>query len=481
MMHLHEILRQIPAVHEMLAQPQMRNLIEKYSRSLVLQAIDHIQDDFRQHAKSALSADNIHVLTMDEWVSEVETLLESKSKEGLRQVVNATGVILHTNMGRAPLSAVIADAVSGIACCYNNLELDLMTGERGTRYSHIEDRLCRLTGAESALVVNNNAAAVLLALTALGSGQEAIVSRGQLVEIGGSFRVPDVMAQSGVKLVEVGTTNKTHPDDYRKAITSDTAMLVRVHTSNFRMIGFTSDVSLGDMVSIAHEAGIVVLDDLGSGSLIDLSLWGIQHEPTVQESIATGADVVTFSGDKLLGGPQMGLIVGRKAPIDQMKKHPLLRALRVDKMTLAALDAVLRVYEKGDDLTASLPVLRMLSMSSDETYQKAKNLAAMISEVWDLQGEIGLVEGESRAGGGSLPESPLNGWMVAVRPANMSLNELQAKLRNGDTPIMTRIEHESLLLDPRTLLDGDDLLIMHVFEHLAYEQNDRMVKVEVLP
>ena len=382
----------------------------------------------------------------------------------LHPVINATGVIIHTNLGRAPLSDAARQAMEAVAAGYSNLEYDLDAGERGSRYLHAEQLLCRLTGAEAALVVNNNAGAVFLALTALARGRSVIISRGQLVEIGGGFRIPDVLRQSGAQLVEVGTTNRTHLSDFREAIGPETALLLRVHTSNFNQIGFTAEVSLADMVALAHSVGLPVVDDLGSGTLLDTARYGLSAEPTVQDSVAAGADLVTFSGDKLLGGPQAGLIVGRASLVAELRQHPLARALRVDKSTLAALQATLLHYLRGE-AEREMPVWRMIATPLEELAARAADLAAGLRAAGC---PATVVQSTSTVGGGSLPGETLPTWAVAVAAA--APDALAAALRRGDPPVVGRIADGQLLLDLRTVPPGMDEVVLRAVQ-VARETN----------
>ncbi len=381
--------------------------------------------------------------------------LKDMLQPNFRTVINASGVVIHTNMGRSLLPDSAMQGIMRVGLHYSNLEFDLKTGKRGSRYTLVEDILCELTGAEAALVVNNNAAAVLLVLETLAAGREVIVSRGQLVEIGGSFRIPEVMKKSGARLVEVGATNRTHLRDYEGAISADTALLLKVHTSNYRMIGFTSEVPLSEMVALGARHGVPVMEDLGSGSLVDLTRCGLIKEPTVGEVVASGVDVVTFSGDKLLGGPQAGLIVGRKAIIDQIKKNPLNRALRIDKFTLAGLEGVLRLYYDERQAMRTIPTLRMLSATRQEIGKRASRLKRLLQK--DLTGhcQIDLLDTESRVGGGALPEQGLPSKALALRPVSISVNALEEGLRRLALPIIGRIENEALLLDLRTVSDQE--------------------------
>jgi L-seryl-tRNA(Ser) seleniumtransferase len=372
----------------------------------------------------------------------------------LRPVINATGVIIHTNLGRAPLSSEARAAMEMASRGYSNLELDLEEGERGSRQVHLEALLCQITGAEAAIAVNNNAAAVLLALTALCQNREVIISRGQAVEIGGGFRIPEVMRQSGARLVEVGTTNRTYLQDYEDAIGEDTVALMRVHTSNFRVVGFAESTPLEDMARLARQHGVLLLDDLGSGCLIDTTTFGLAAEPTVQDSLAVGADLTFFSGDKLLGGPQAGIIVGRAELIGRLRRHPLARALRMDKGSIAALAATAIHYVRGEALQ-KIPVWQMISMPLEAVQRRARRWARAIGT------PARILHGRSMVGGGSLPEEGLSTRVVAIAPhGEASVAELARRLRLGHPPVVARIEREHLLLDPRTVLPDEDARLM---------------------
>jgi len=373
----------------------------------------------------------------------------------LRPVINATGVIVHTNLGRAPLSAEALDAIRAVGGGYSTLEYDLEPGQRGKRDRHIERILRDVTGAEAGMVVNNNASGVLLALTALAAGREAIISRGQLVEIGGAFRVPDVMQQSGARMVEVGTTNRTRLGDYAAAITADSAAIVRAHASNFKVIGFTESVPLAELAALAHERGLWLLDDIGSGTLIDTTPFGLAPEPRVQDSLAAGADLVMFSGDKLLGGPQAGIIVGRADLIDRLKRHPLARAIRADKLCLAGLSATLEHYRRGEALER-VPVWRMIGAAPDAIRARAERWAAAVG------GDV--IPSESTVGGGSLPGETLPTW--ALSPRVDAPNAAAARLRAHDPPVIARVAQDRLLLDPRTVLPEQDADLLAALKEL---------------
>ena len=390
-----------------------------------------------------------------EWIEHIQKQVAIMKSPNLKKVINATGVVIHTNLGRSILSQKVTDKLKLTGGFYSNLEFDLDTGKRGSRYSLVEQLICDLSGAEAAIVVNNNAAAVFLALDSLASGKQVIVSRGQLVEIGGSFRIPDVMAKSGATLVEVGATNRTHLYDYESAITVETALLLRVHTSNFRIIGFTSDVSAAEMVALARKRELFTMEDLGSGCLVDLSQYGFPKEPTVQEIVHAGVDVVTFSGDKLLGGPQAGIIVGKKEVIEKIKKNPLNRALRIDKFTLSSLETVLREYYDAEKAIDQIPTLSMLTVDPGKLKKKAQKIDRKLKAKKISGCSVKIVSTVSRVGGGAFPEYSIPSWAVELSPHSMRVSQLEKKLRMMDTPIIGRIENERYLLDVRTIQDGE--------------------------
>ena len=464
-MNRENMLRNLPSVND-LAVAVKNSSTEEYSFSLVIECSREVLNSIRHDIKAGKD-----FLPAEEFIAgKVKALLKRKSVNSLRRVINATGIILHTNLGRALLSEKAQVAVRDILYGYSNLEVDLETGKRGSRYSHVEELLIKITGAEGALVVNNNAAAVFLILQALAVGKEVIVSRGQLVEIGGSFRVPEILAASGARLIEVGTTNKTKIEDYKSAITKETAILLKVHTSNYRILGFTEDVSIEEMSSLSRKYGIPIVEDLGSGFLVDLKQFGITDEPTVQESVAGGADIVSFSGDKLLGGPQAGVIIGKKRYIDIIKKNPLNRALRVDKMTIAALEATLREYIYEENVLDANPTLRMLTTSQEILKLKAKELMETMDSKLGSLVEVNIAESYSEAGGGSLPTTRLATWVVALKPCKGSENQLVEKLRRGTPAILARIENDRVLFDVRTIQDGEfDIICSRLFEEISRE------------
>ena len=439
-----ELLRKIPKVDELLKQPALADMIAQYGIHPVTEAVRAKLDTLRQ---AILSHQADTMPETEELCQQISCRVQRDALPSFRKVINGTGIILHTNLGRSCLSETAAQAVYEASKSYSNLEYDLTTGKRGSRYSHVEDILCRLTGAESALVVNNNAAAVLLVLSALTQGGQVPVSRGELVEIGGSFRIPEIMEACGAQLKEVGATNKTHLRDYERAINENTKALMKVHTSNYRIVGFSETPSLAELVELGHAHNLPVIEDLGSGCLVNLNQFGIHDEPSVQDSIRAGVDVVSFSGDKLLGGPQAGIILGKKQYLDILKKHPLNRAMRVDKMTLAALEATLRSYETGN--ADEIPVIGMLSVSQEDLKAKAEQLAALVAEAGM---EIEIVPTEGRVGGGSVPNHSLPSYAVAFTG---EVNALEKKLRTGLQPIIGRIHEGKYLLDMRTLFTED--------------------------
>lgn len=447
----HQLLKAIPKVDEFLGWINAEN---QAPLRLVKKAVRDLLEDVRQAILDGKEQD-VEALGQSHLVARFHKRLAELMEPHFRTVINATGVVVHTNMGRSLLPDSAMAAIVAVGCRYSNLEFDLATGKRGSRYSLVEELLCELTGAEAGLVVNNNAAAVLLALDTLANGREAIVSRGQLVEIGGSFRIPDVMKKSGARLVEVGATNRTHLKDYEQAITEETALLLKVHTSNYKMIGFTSEVPLEDLVALGRREGIVVMEDLGSGSFVDLSKFGLEKEPTVQEVVKSGADVVTFSGDKLLGGPQAGLIVGRREIIDQIKKNPLNRALRIDKFTLAGLETIFRLYLDEHHVSHTVPTLAMLSMDYDAIKKRAGRLVRRLNREGGLACDISTIDTKSMVGGGALPEQGLRSRAVTLNPTSFSLNQLEMRLRAGTLPVIGRIEDNRLILDMRTVADKE--------------------------
>jgi len=452
-------LRKLPSIDKLLQAEISRSLVRAYSHDLAVEALRQALDAARQ----AIFAGEA-TLSQDELVSQAARILKERLRPTLHPVINATGVIIHTNLGRALLSPAARAAMDQAARSYSNLEYDLEAGQRGSRYVHTEDFLCRLTGAEAALVVNNNAGAVLLVLGVLARGREVIISRGQLVEIGGGFRIPDVMKQGGALLVEVGATNRTHLRDYEAAITDQTAMLLRAHRSNFRMTGFVTEPTLTEMADLAHSRGLLLGDDLGSGTLLDTAAYGLSHEPTIQESLTAGADIVSCSGDKLLGGPQAGIILGRADLIAQLRRSPLTRALRVDKTTLAGLQATLLHYIKGE-ATREVPVWRMIAAPLEALAARAEGWAGRLAAA-GLQPEV--IEGRSAVGGGSLPGETLPTRLVALREP--SPEQLVTSLRRANPPVIARVEDGRLVLDPRTVQPEEEETLLEVVVAAAQDR-----------
>jgi L-seryl-tRNA(Ser) seleniumtransferase len=459
-----KLLRMLPGVDHVLELCKNDPFFEGIPKTVVVSSVRQTLESRRrlilaadQHLAAESPPDS---LLMDS----VKAAVGRAMTPNLKHLVNATGVVVHTNLGRSLLPDVVLENVALIAGRYSNLEYDLEAGKRGSRYSSIEEILCEISGAEAAMVVNNNAAAVLLCLETMARNQEVIVSRGELVEIGGSFRVPDVMTKSGGILREVGTTNRTHLKDYELAINESTALLLKVHRSNYSIVGFTAEVSLKELVALGTRHGQPVMEDLGSGTFIDFSKYGLVKEPTVQESVAAGADVVTFSGDKLLGGPQAGLIVGKKPILDRVRQNPLARALRIDKMTLAALEATLRLYREEEKAIRTIPTLRMLTMNRDEVVNRASRLAENLNKIGDSRLQITLVDLSSKAGGGALPLLDLPSRCLRIKIQGISVNTLEKNMRQNSPPIIGRIEDDGFVVDPRTLREDDLPIIRTAFE-----------------
>lgn len=441
--------RRIPKVDVLLEDEKIRELTEQYSYDTVLEAVREELDKLR--ALIGTCEDEAEGIREIEQLSvRIQEAVKVMHTPNMRTVINGTGTILHTNLGRAPIGERHMRHIADIAMNYSNLEYNLEAGARGERYSHFEKLLCKITGAEAAMAVNNNAAAVMLILSTMGKGKEVIVSRGELVEIGGKFRIPDVMEQSGATLVEVGTTNKTHYTDYENAITEETAALLKVHTSNYRIVGFTDNVSIAELVPLGKEREIPVIEDLGSGVLIDLSKYGLTCEPTVQDSVRNGADVVCFSGDKLLGGPQAGIIVGKKKYIDQMKKNQLTRALRIDKFTAATLEVVLQEYLSEEKAIQNIPALRMITKEIEEITRDAQELEALLQQA-ELPAQIQMEPCESQIGGGSLPLERIPSMAVTIHPEKITTAELELRLRHMSIPMIVRTMNDKIVIDVRTV------------------------------
>ena len=459
--------KNIPKVDKVLEWPAVRQALTIYARALVLKAIRSTLESCR--ADMATVAVSAETFSENHLAGKIVAELHKLSLSSLKRVVNGTGVVIHTNLGRSPLAEDVRETLNNVAFCYSNLEFDLDKGERGTRYSLVEPLLCELTGAEAALVVNNNAAAVMLALTSLAHGKEVIVSRGELVEIGGSFRIPDVMRLSGAVLREVGTTNRTHAYDYQNAITPNTGLFLKVHTSNFAVVGFTAEVTAMELAEIGKQYNIPVMADIGSGCLIDFSKYGLSGEATVQEYVKADIDVITFSGDKMLGGPQVGIIVGKKTHIDAMKKHQLLRALRVDKMTLAALEGTLRLYRDERVALARIPTLRMLTTTAAELEKRGKVILKEMHRALPEQFCLKLEHGFSQVGGGALPLLQIPSILIEIAAAGISSQKLEQHLRMQDVPVIGRINKGQLLLDLRTLLDDDVPFIIAALRTVPFD------------
>jgi L-seryl-tRNA(Ser) seleniumtransferase len=441
-------LRRLPSVDQLVRGLADRPDLAGISRARLTVTVREAVDGARRRLRSGDGVDGDPLARV---TAEVVEALTRTGVFSLRPVVNATGVVLHTNLGRAPLSELAMARLSAIGPAYSNLELDLATKERGSRYSHVEALLRRLTGAEDALVVNNNAAAVLLAIDTLARGKEAVVSRGELIEIGGEFRIPDIMRRGGARLIEVGATNRTHLRDYADAIGPDVGLLLKVHTSNYRVVGFTADVPSRELAALGRERGVPVMEDLGSGSLVDLRPWGFPYEPTVPEVVGSGVELVTFSGDKLLGGPQAGIIVGTRALVSRLKKNPWNRALRIDKFTIAALEATLHAYDDGTALR-TVPTLRMLTEPLPGIRQRARRLLKRLGMDGRRRLSAAVVEDHSEVGGGALPEVKLPTAAVAVGATPAAARDLDQALRRADPPVIGRIVKDRLLLDCRTIL-----------------------------
>jgi L-seryl-tRNA(Ser) seleniumtransferase len=458
-------LRNIPSVGELLESPQLKSLVDRISHNAVVNTVRTVLDEMRTEVQTAAAEMSLPSVTdlaerIAKRIMETETPL-------LRPVINATGILLHTGLGRSTLSEEAIAEMSAVARDYASVEMDLASGRRSRRSLSAEGLIKELTGAEAGLVVNNNAGATMLTLAALAAGREAIVSRGQLIEIGGSYRLPEVMSASGAVLREVGATNKTHLHDYARAIGEQTAMLLLVHPSNFVVVGFTESVELPALVELGRKHKIPVIHDIGSGALVDFNQFGFNNEPMAKESIRTGADIVLFSGDKLLGGPQCGIIAGRKAMIEKIERHPLARALRVDKITLAALAATLRLYRDPEKARLSVPILHLLSTSVDNLKNRAERLAPQMAAVKSIVSSAEAVADITYLGGGSIPTQQLSTWCVAIRPASLSVDRLAAALRTGTPAVVGRVREDRLLLDLRSVFPRQDAEMLAALEALS--------------
>jgi L-seryl-tRNA(Ser) seleniumtransferase len=450
------LLRKLPGVDRILEISRENGRYNDVPKSVLVNAIRFVIEELRARIinnEASISIETQYIL------DHVRQKVEKEMQPNLRRLVNGTGVVVHTNLGRSLLAKEAVAGIDEIAAAYSNLEFDISKGKRGLRYSAIEELLCQLSGAEAGMVVNNNAAAVLLCLETMAKGKEVIVSRGELVEIGGSFRIPDVMAKSGGILKEVGTTNRTHAGDYEAAVTQNTGLLLKVHTSNFSVMGFTAAVSLKELVEIGAEHRLPVMEDLGSGTFVDFSRYGLAKEPTVQESVSTGADVVTFSGDKLLGGPQAGLIVGKREIIEKIRKNPLTRALRIDKLTLSALERTLRLYRDPDHAVKTIPTLRMLTEPFEHIEKKADRLLRSLEKLEDPRLRVNTKNSSSKTGGGALPLLNLPSKCLELQIKDLTASRIEKAMRANDPPIIGRIEEDIFLIDLRTVLDDEFSII----------------------
>lgn len=457
--------RLIPKVDILMEYDEIKKLCTEIKREYVLESVRKVTEDLREFINK--SEDETEI---EKRISNItEDIIEEVNGYNsfrMKRVVNGTGTILHTNLGRAVISHDCACRIQSLITGYSNLEYDLDEGARGSRYSHFEKIITKITGAEAAMAVNNNAAAVLLILSALCRDKEVVVSRGELVEIGGSFRVPEVMAQSGCTLMDVGTTNKTHLYDYENTINENTAALLKVHTSNYKIVGFTESVAVDELAALAHSYDIPLIEDIGSGVLIDLSRYGLEYEPTVQASIKAGADIVCFSGDKLLGGPQAGIIVGKKTLIDKIKKHPLTRALRIDKFTAIALECVFHEYIDEERAVKNIPVLKLINRSIDDIKNHAEMLYKRLKYEVGGKCEIRLESCESQIGGGSLPLERIQSFAVLIKPTNMTTASLENQMRHMETPVIGRVVNDFFLIDLRTVLEGQEEIVLEAFKNI---------------
>jgi L-seryl-tRNA(Ser) seleniumtransferase len=464
--HKQALYRQIPAVDQVLMSPGLSELEKVHPRRLILESIHQVLDGIRLKIGKGeeFDADQLSLDAVSEQVTERLVML---ARPSLRAVINATGVVVHTNLGRSILAERVLRRFRPIAGGYSNLEYDIDRGKRGSRYTHVEGILKELTGAEAAMVVNNNAAAVLISLETLAKGREVVVSRGQLVEIGGSFRIPDVMRKSGAIMVEVGTTNKTHPKDYEEVMGPETALLLKVHKSNFQIVGFSEEVPVSELVKLGSRHGVPVMEDLGSGCLMDFSQYGLMKEPTVQEVLAQGADLVTFSGDKLLGGPQAGIILGRKDLVEDIRRNQLNRALRIDKLTLLALEETLRLYRDDRLAQKEIPTLRMIGQPYRSLVRKAERLLKLIGRIKRGNFSVETADGNSKVGGGALPLLEMPSRLVALAPGRLASSFMEAWLRAYDPPIIGRQESDRVLLDVRTIQEKELKTVAQAIKELA--------------
>lgn len=465
----------IPKVDELLEMGIIKELLEKAPRNTVLETIREELDSIRESIKNGKLDEQSFEEVINLLPEKVYKNSMEKNSYNLKRVINATGVVLHTNLGRSLLNEEVLENIKNTSINYSNLEFDIDSGTRGSRYSHIEDIIKKITGAEGALIVNNNAAAVMLVLSTMAKDKEVIVSRGELIEIGGSFRIPDVMERSGARLVDVGATNKTHLDDYEVAIGENTAALLKVHTSNYRIMGFTSSVDSKDLNRLKEKYNIPLIEDLGSGVLIDLEKYGMEHEPTVQDSLGKGVDIVTFSGDKLLGGPQVGIIVGKKEYIEKMKKNPLTRAFRVDKLVISALETILSYYIDEENAVKKIPTLRMLTIPLDELKEKAVDLEKQI-KLLEVSSSLNILieDSESEVGGGSLPLVKLPTKTISINSSKFSTQKMEVFLRKSNIPIITRVYKDKLYFDLRTIREDEYKVIVETINNMCKTLKERI-------
>lgn len=452
-----DLLRAIPSVERVLERPELKQLSRSIPRWVLTESVRRVVDSLRQDIVDGRRKTRVEI---EEVVTRVSELASDLSLRGIRKVINGTGIILHTNLGRSILPDRVMQAVLEVGKSYCSLEIDLETGKRTSRLRHIEDLLRRILGCEAATAVNNNAGAVLLTLNTLANGREVIVSRGELIEIGGSFRLPEVIKKSGTKMIEVGTTNRTNLEDYRKAISERTAVLLKVHRSNFEMTGFVQSVASKDLADLAHEHGLVIVEDLGSGALIDYSEFGVEHEPMPQESLRCGVDIVTFSADKLLCGPQAGVVAGRKDLVDRMKINPMARALRLDKMILAALEETLRIYLEPEKIFETLPILKIIGTPIEELQQRADRIVSSLRDTAGEKVEVRTAMERSQIGGGSLPGVCLETAVVEISSRHYEPEEILSMLRKCNPPIIGRISDDRVILDLRTIQPSEDELLL---------------------
>ncbi|GAA0177523.1 L-seryl-tRNA(Sec) selenium transferase [Clostridium sediminicola] len=454
-----ELLRELPKIDYLLNEDIVKKYLQSINRDLIIEALREAIDFYR----GEILNDRIDSLENIDILNYFDKLINEKTQNHFRKVINASGVIVHTNLGRSLLSEAASENVMQVMKHYNNLEYSIEEGSRGSRYDHLESLITKITGAEAALVVNNNAAAVMLTLSTLCNGKEAIVSRGQLVEIGGSFRVPDVMELSGAKLVEVGTTNKTHMYDYENNINTNTGVLMKIHTSNYKIMGFTKEITSEELLYLSNKYDLPTIEDLGSGALVDFSKYGFTYEPTVQESVKSGIDVITFSGDKMLGGPQAGFIIGKKKYIDKMKKNQLTRALRVGKMTIAAIEATLKLYLSEKEAIENIPTLNMMLTNKEIHKKRAQSLVRKLKKTTSSF-TFKIEEDSSKVGGGSLPTETIPSYIIKSKNEKLSSSKIEALMRKNSTPIIGRVKEDAFVMDIRTVKDNDFNDIIKAFE-----------------